>query len=99
MLSVVDELAAEPARLLRAEEEGVFVERSMVSRSRFVVRVFLYLQDISVITYNEIRGLQSGAAYLSQGVADHVWEVPPAEWPILQVPTAQVGPRNSDRKE
>ena len=47
VLSVVEELAAEPARLLRIEEGGVLelaaVERSMVSRSRFVVRVFLYL--------------------------------------------------------
>ena len=44
VLSVVDEFAAEPMRLLRPEEEdGVLLERSMVSRSRFVVRVFLYL--------------------------------------------------------
>ena len=47
VLSVVEELAADPARLLRIEEGGVLlavaVERSMVSRSRFVVRVFLYL--------------------------------------------------------
>ena len=50
MLSVVDELAADPAQLLRPEAEAdEAVERSMVSRSRFVVRVFLYLKA-SVIT-------------------------------------------------
>ena len=50
MLSVVDELAADPAQLLRPEAEAdEAVERSMVSRSRFVVRVFLYL-EASVIT-------------------------------------------------
>ena len=26
------------------------------------------------------------------------WEVPPADWLILQLPTAQAGPRNSDKK-
>ena len=50
MLSVVDELAADPAQLLRPEAEAdEEIERSMVSRSRFVVRVFLYL-EASVIT-------------------------------------------------
>ena len=44
MLSVVDELAADPAQLLRPEAEAdEEIERSMVSRSRLVVRVFLYL--------------------------------------------------------
>ena len=53
-LSVVEEAAADPAQLLCPDE----VDRSIVSRSRFVVRVFLYLRtNFKLCLQHSVRSL------------------------------------------